>query len=199
MRVEKCYFCGSPIYPGHGIQFMRNDCRIFKFCRSKCHRHFKKRHNPKKFKWTKAYRKTFGKELAYDKTLEFENRKEEPIRYNRDLVVKTIKAIKRIEEIKKARQLDHWKNRMRVARAKNPNQVDNVLEKHVTLIKDKGIRERVKRRIQKKRKEFIRGKKARLRGMVIEEASESEEEEEGQEEGTGKEEVVAMEEISEED
>ena len=72
---------------------MRNDCRVFKFCRTKCHRHFKAKHNPKKMRWTKAYRKTNRKELLFDKTLEFEKRKVEPIRYNRDTYMKTIKAI----------------------------------------------------------------------------------------------------------
>ena len=176
MRIEKCFFCGSPIYPGHGIQFMRNDCRIFKFCRSKCHRHFKKKHNPKKFKWTKAYRKTHGKELMYDKTLEFENRKEEPIRYNRDLYVKTIKAIKRIEEIKQRRQKDHWKERMRVARLKNPNEVANVMEKHVNMIRDKVIREKVTKRIKKRRAEKNNGKTDKLRKLLIEEDEDSEDE-----------------------
>merc|ERR1711907_337342 len=55
-------------------------------------------------RWTKAYRKTHGKELMYDTTLDFEKRREEPVKYNRNLYVKTIKAMKRIDEIKAVRE-----------------------------------------------------------------------------------------------
>ena len=48
--------------------------------------------------------KNLGKELMYDTTLDFEKKKEEPIRYNRDTYVKTIQAMGRIEEIKKKRE-----------------------------------------------------------------------------------------------
>lgn len=113
MRVHQCHFCSSPVYPGHGIMFVRNDAKEFRFCRSKCHKLFKLRRNPRKMRWTKAFRKAAGKELVVDSTLTFAARRNVPVRYNRELVATTLKAMLRIEEIRVRRERAFYKNRMR--------------------------------------------------------------------------------------
>lgn len=92
---------------------MRNDSKEFRFCRSKCHKAFKQRRNPRKLRWTKAFRKAAGKELAVDSTLTFAARRNVPVRYNRELVATTLKGMARVEEIRQKRERAFYKNRMK--------------------------------------------------------------------------------------
>lgn len=134
MRLEKCWFCSSTIYPGHGISFVRNDASVFNFCRSKCHKNFKMKRNPRKVKWTKAYRKLAGKELAEDTTFEMERQRNKPVKYNRELVHKSVKAMQKVEEVRVARQDRFHEARMKRA-AKQQNRADQKeLETGIDLI-----------------------------------------------------------------
>lgn len=134
MRIETCYFCSQPVYPSKGITFVRNDAKMFRFCRSKCHknvsrfqielpspldytdafcRQFKMKRNPRKLAWTKAFRRAHGKEMTVDSTLAFAQRRNIPVRYNRDLVATTLQAMQRVSEIKARRERQFYKNRMK--------------------------------------------------------------------------------------
>ncbi|CAK9293302.1 unnamed protein product [Gordionus sp. m RMFG-2023] len=135
MRLEKCYFCSSTIYPGHGIVFVRNDCKIFRFCRSKCHRLFKRKRNPRKSKWTKAFRKASGKELTLDPSLEFEKRRNIPIKYDRQIWKNTVDAIKRIEDIKSKRESRFIKERLRVGIKKRKELELKDIDQNMSLIR----------------------------------------------------------------
>ncbi|KAM7532810.1 hypothetical protein Aperf_G00000129020 [Anoplocephala perfoliata] len=104
MRIYHCWFCSSPIYPGHGMTFVRNDCKEFRFCRAKCRRAFTKKKAPRKTKWTKTYRKSFQKDLSDDFAQTFERKRNAIEKYSRDNLITTLHAIDKINTIKEKRE-----------------------------------------------------------------------------------------------
>ncbi|KAK1260357.1 putative ribosome biogenesis protein RLP24 [Acorus gramineus] len=135
MRLEKCWFCSSTIYPGHGIQFVRNDAKIFRFCRSKCHKNFKMKRNPRKVKWTKAYRRLAKKDMTQDKTFEFERKRNRPERYDRNVAENTLKAIKTIDKVRVAREAQYHAMRMKKNKSKEQKEAMKELEQSIHLVK----------------------------------------------------------------
>lgn len=134
MRIETCYFCSRPAYPGKGITFCRNDAKQFRFCRSKCHKNFVMKRNPRKLKWTKAFRKAAGKEMTVDSTLQFAARRNVPVRYNRELVAKTLKAMERVSEIRAKRERVFAKRRLAGKRARELAADRKLVETHGHLL-----------------------------------------------------------------
>ncbi|CAO3614352.1 unnamed protein product [Cunninghamella blakesleeana] len=134
MHISRCYFCSGPCYPGHGTMFVRNDSKTFRFCRSKCNKNFKIKRNPRKVKWTKAFRKASGKEMVIDSTFEFEKRRNVPVRYDRNLMATTIKAMKRVQEIRAKRERAFYKNRVMSVKKETEKADDiRVLEQNIEL------------------------------------------------------------------
>ena len=182
MRIEKCYFCSSPCYPGHGMVFVRNDSKQFRFCRSKCHRNFNKKRNPRKVAWTKAYRKTRGKEMAVDRTFEFEKRRNRPVKYDRDLMGKTIVAMQRVGEIQTRREERFFATRMKDAKAEKKKQARVEIEKSIELLAPAvAKREEVMRNVVDSARARIasrkrqRGEKVSLLNSTAQEATKMEE------------------------
>ena len=179
MRIETCYFCSGPIYPGHGIVFVRNDGKMFRFCRSKCHRNFKAKKNPRKIRWTKAYRKTHGKELVTDPVYEFEKIRNTPIKYNREIWTDTVQAMDKLAKIRKDREDRFFMRRMRRAQKTKKEIIKKDLIRHEQLIADPEIRKKVdklreerdeKRALEEEKKQNKKEKKGLEGGMEIDEA-----------------------------
>jgi len=72
--------------------------------------------NPRKQKWTRAWRNNTGKELVNDNVFEFEKRRNVPLKYNRDTIAQTVKVMARAEEIKERRRKDFYEARMKDTR-----------------------------------------------------------------------------------
>jgi large subunit ribosomal protein L24e len=109
--------------------------QVFRFCRSKCHKNFKMKRNPRKVRWTKAHRALAGKELVDDAVFEMERRRNVPLRYDRTLVAKSVVAMKRVDELRVARADRHYERRMRKARAQEAIAARAALEHGIHLVK----------------------------------------------------------------
>ncbi|KEH38955.1 hypothetical protein MtrunA17_Chr2g0321011 [Medicago truncatula] len=135
MRLEKCWFCSSTVYPGHGIQFVRNVAKIFRFCRSKCHKNFEMKRNPRKVKWTKAYRRVHVKAMTQDSTFECERKRNRPERYDRILNENVLKAIPMIVKIRDTREGRLHKKRMEGNKKKVQREAKEELEQSIHMVK----------------------------------------------------------------
>jgi large subunit ribosomal protein L24e len=123
--------------------FVRNDAKVFRFCRSKCHKNFKMKRNPRKVAWTKAFRAARGKDMVSDRTLEFAKKRNRPVKYDRELWQTTLRAIERIDEIKLRRQEDFYRARM----AGKKKQVYEEAKKEIARDKDMVIHPIAQRRM----------------------------------------------------
>jgi len=57
-QIQKCSFCGYEIAPGTGVNYVRKDGRLQRFCGSKCRKNtLILGRDPRKFKWTLNYGK----------------------------------------------------------------------------------------------------------------------------------------------
>ncbi len=86
--------------------------QVFKFCRPKCHKAFLKKRNPRKIRWTKAFRTAHGKEMKVDPAFALEARRNAPVRYDRNLVGAAVAAVDRVAGVNTARADRFWKARM---------------------------------------------------------------------------------------
>lgn len=133
-------------------------------------------------KWTKAYRAAHGKEMTVDSVLEFEQRRNVPTRYNRDLMVKTIQAMKKIDDIKARRQQRFFNRRMAKAEAKKKQDVENELLTHSDLIPNPKVKKYIEKKKEEKRQKQLakyqeEARKGKSMGKDIDMLEESEEDE----------------------
>jgi len=80
--------------------------------------------NPRKVRWTKAFRKAAGKEMELDSTFEFERKRNRPERYDRERMQKTIAAM-RVIAAAKQRRID----RINLERTKQKRKVEKERDK----------------------------------------------------------------------
>lgn len=90
--------------------------------------------NPRKLRWTKSFRKAHGKEMTVDSTLTFAARRNVPVRYNRELVQTTLKAMERVSEIRQRRERVFYRKRMAGNKARTLEEDRKLVEENQHLL-----------------------------------------------------------------
>jgi len=113
---------------------VRNDSKVFRFCRSKCRKNFHMKRNPRKLKWTKSYRRAAGKELKVDPTFDFEKQRNRPEKYDRNVMAQTLRAMKKIKQVQRAREERFYKNRMKGNKSREKARVEMDIAQNIDLV-----------------------------------------------------------------
>ncbi|GMN29042.1 hypothetical protein TIFTF001_002280 [Ficus carica] len=91
--------------------------------------------NPRKVRWTKAFRRLHGKDMTQDSTFEFERKRNRPERYDRNITENTLKAIKKISKIRHDRAEKHITERFKGKKVKELHEARKELEQSINLVK----------------------------------------------------------------
>jgi len=116
-------------------------------------------------KWTKAFRKARGKEMTVDSTLDFEKRRNRPVKYDRGLVGTTVRAMKRVEEVKQKRAKKFYENRMKAGKAMEKIRSRKEIVESINLIAPAASKEREslnKNVLEKSRAKLERAQKEKM-------------------------------------
>jgi len=84
--------------------------------------------------WTKAFRKSHGKEMAVDATFDFERRRNRPVKYDRALMTKTLMIMQRVQEIRAAREDRFYKARMKDKKRLEKERAQKVIASGLDLV-----------------------------------------------------------------
>lgn len=107
--------------------------------------------NPRKLRWTKSFRKAAGKELAIDTTFNFERRRNRAVKYDRQLVAKTLKAMPVIDKVRGDRERDYYKKRMIIKEKETRKDMLRELAGGVDVVRPLVVREKLREREEKKK------------------------------------------------
>jgi large subunit ribosomal protein L24e len=72
--------------------------------------------------------------MKVDATFDFEKRRNRAVKYDRDLMVTTLKVMKRVEEIKEKREARYFEKRMRVKKVQEKAQAKLDIKQNIALV-----------------------------------------------------------------
>lgn len=134
------------------------------------------RRNPRKARWTKAFRKAAGKEMVVEGALvDFERRRNVPIRYDREMMDVTLKTMRRVKEVREKRERLFYETKMKPHKESLKERASVVAGQHIqsvdlmTKIKEKqaALKEKMNKTIMAPLKKNLQKRKVAEKMTVM--------------------------------